>query len=314
MAILSDRLRTALEQRIAKNEQSILFLNRRGFARSLQCPSCGHVCMCPHCAVALTYHREDERLCCHVCGHQAVVPRKCPECKDPAIILQGYGTQKVEELLAKVLPKAKFARIDADAMRRKHALRDTLHAFKTHKIDILIGTQMIAKGLHFPNVTLVGILNADLGLHVPDFRAGERTFQLLTQVAGRAGRGDRRRQFQVGRRRRRPGRVEHREGDALKPACWNLRCHALELAASDPEFAVERDGWQVGSEPFRGGNHVSLAGNEFATVPDGADTVEFFAHHPARRVLEEIIGFRQDWQGWCCGRVHVEKMPCFSWK
>jgi primosomal protein N' (replication factor Y) (superfamily II helicase) len=189
-AILSDKLRTALEQRLEKGEQSILFLNRRGFARSLQCPKCGHVCQCPHCAVALTYHRTDERLVCHVCGHQAIVPRKCPECKDPAIIMQGYGTQKVEEVMAKVLPKAKIARIDADAMRRKHALRDTLNAFKSHKIDILIGTQMIAKGLHFPNVTLVGILNADLSLHVPDFRAGERTFQLITQVAGRAGRGD----------------------------------------------------------------------------------------------------------------------------
>jgi primosomal protein N' (replication factor Y) len=188
--ILSDKLRTALEQRLEKGEQSILFLNRRGFARSLQCPKCGHVCQCPHCAVALTYHRTDERLVCHVCGHQAIVPRKCPECHDPAIILQGFGTQKVEEVLAKVFPAAKFARIDADAMRRKNALRDTLNAFKAHKIDILIGTQMIAKGLHFPNVTLVGILNADLGLHVPDFRAGERTFQLLTQVAGRAGRGD----------------------------------------------------------------------------------------------------------------------------
>ena len=189
-AILSDKLRTALEQRLEKGEQSILFLNRRGFARSLQCTACGHVCQCPHCAVALTYHRTDERLVCHVCGYQSIVPRKCPECRDPNILLQGYGTQKVEEVLAKVFPKAKFARIDADAMRRKNALRDTLAAFKAHKIDILIGTQMIAKGLHFPNVTLVGILNADLGLHIPDFRAGERTFQLLTQVAGRAGRGE----------------------------------------------------------------------------------------------------------------------------
>ncbi len=189
-AILSDKLRTALEQRLEKGEQSILFLNRRGFARSLQCHACGHTCECPHCAVALTYHRTDERLVCHVCGHQAIVPRKCPECRDPSISYQGYGTQKVEEIMAKVLPDAKVARIDADAMRRKHALRDMLNAFKSHKIDILIGTQMIAKGLHFPNVTLVGILNADLGLHVPDFRAGERTFQLITQVAGRAGRGD----------------------------------------------------------------------------------------------------------------------------
>ncbi len=189
-AILSDKLRTALEQRLEKGEQSILFLNRRGFARSLQCTACGHACQCPHCAVALTYHRTDERLVCHVCGYQSIVPRKCPECRDPGILLQGYGTQKVEEVLAKVLPQAKFARIDADAMRRKNALRDTLAAFKAHKTDILIGTQMIAKGLHFPNVTLVGILNADIGLHVPDFRAGERTFQLITQVAGRAGRGE----------------------------------------------------------------------------------------------------------------------------
>ena len=190
VAILSDRLRTALEQRLAKGEQSILFLNRRGFARSLQCHGCGHVCECPHCAVALTYHRTDERLVCHVCGHQSIVPRKCPECKNPGIALQGYGTQKVEEVLQKVLPEARFARIDADAMRRKNALKDILRKFKSHKIDVLIGTQMIAKGLHFPNVTLVGILNADLGLHVPDFRAGERTFQLITQVAGRAGRGE----------------------------------------------------------------------------------------------------------------------------
>jgi primosomal protein N' (replication factor Y) len=140
--------------------------------------------------VSLTYHRTDERLVCHVCGYQAIVPRRCPECNDPAIAMHGYGTQKVEDVLKKLIPKAKIARIDADAARRKHALRDMLNAFKARKIDILIGTQMIAKGLHFPNVTLVGILNADLSLHIPDFRAGERTFQLLVQVAGRAGRGD----------------------------------------------------------------------------------------------------------------------------
>ncbi len=188
--ILSDRLRSALEKRLETGQQSILFLNRRGFARSLQCHSCGHTRECPHCAVALTYHRSEERLICHVCGHQAIVPRTCPECKNPEIALQGYGTQKVEEVLSKVLPTARFARIDADAMRRKNTLRDILRKFKTQKLDILIGTQMIAKGLHFPNVTLVGILNADLSLHIPDFRAAERTFQLITQVAGRSGRGE----------------------------------------------------------------------------------------------------------------------------
>ncbi|MGB1258949.1 MAG: replication restart helicase PriA [Akkermansiaceae bacterium] len=188
--ILSDPLRGHMEKKLAEGEQVILFLNRRGFARSLQCGSCGHVCECRHCALPLTFHRKEERLICHICGHQAITPKKCPECQDPSIRFQGYGTEQVEGVLKKVFPQARLARIDADSMRRKNALRDTLRAFRQRKIDIIIGTQMIAKGLHFPNVTLVGVLNADLGLHVPDFRAGERTFQLLTQVAGRAGRGE----------------------------------------------------------------------------------------------------------------------------
>ena len=189
-AILSDKLRVSMETKLKNGEQVILFLNRRGFARSLQCPPCGHVCECQHCAIPLTYHKGDERLVCHMCGYQTITPRKCPECGDKDIRLQGFGTEKVEKIIQKVFPQSRIARIDADTMRKKNALRDTLAKFKANKIDIIIGTQMIAKGLHFPNVTLVGILNADLGLHVPDFRAGERTFQLITQVAGRAGRGE----------------------------------------------------------------------------------------------------------------------------
>lgn len=189
-AILSERLRIAVDQRLTRGEQTILFLNRRGFASSVVCQACGHVVQCPHCSVSMTVHQQAGRLVCHVCGFQKLAPRKCPACADPAILLAGYGTERVEETLRKVFPTAKIARVDADAMARKNTLRDTLHAFKTGKLDILIGTQMIAKGLHFPNVTLVGILNADLALHIPDFRAGERTFSLLTQVAGRAGRGE----------------------------------------------------------------------------------------------------------------------------
>ena len=189
-AILSDRLRSAIDERLEKSEQVILFLNRRGFARSLQCPPCGHSIECNHCAIPLTYHRSEERLICHICGHQAVVPRVCPECKDPAIRFQGYGTEKAEIILNKLFKGYKIARLDTDTTRRKNALRDTLRDFRAKKIHILLGTQMIAKGLDFPNVTLVGVLNADLSLYAPDFRAGERTFQLLTQVAGRAGRGD----------------------------------------------------------------------------------------------------------------------------
>jgi len=188
-AILSDRLRSAIDERLEKDEQVILFLNRRGFARSLQCPPCGHAIECNHCAIPLTYHRSEERLICHICGHQAIVPKLCPECKDPAIRFQGYGTEKAEIILNKIFKGNKIARLDTDTTRRKNALRDTLRDFRAKKIKILLGTQMIAKGLDFPNVTLVGVLNADLSLYAPDFRAGERTFQLLTQVAGRAGRG-----------------------------------------------------------------------------------------------------------------------------
>jgi primosomal protein N' (replication factor Y) len=188
--ILSERLRQAITARLDRKEQSILFLNRRGFSTSLICGCCGYVAECPNCSVSLTYHRAAARVVCHICGHHAVVPAKCPECKDPGIRYSGTGTEKVEEAVGKLFPHAVIRRMDADAMARKDAYRDTLAAFRTGKIDILVGTQMIAKGLHFPNVTLVGIINADLALHLPDFRAGERTFQLLTQVAGRAGRGD----------------------------------------------------------------------------------------------------------------------------
>lgn len=189
-SIISEKMRQGIEARIAKKEQSILFLNRRGFSTSLSCVSCGYVAECPNCSISLTFHRAENRIICHICGHLEIAHSKCPTCKDPGIKYSGMGTEKVEESVARLFPKAVVRRMDADTMTRKEAYRETLTAFRTGKIDILLGTQMIAKGLHFPNVTLVGIINADLGLHLPDFRAGERTFQLLTQVAGRAGRGD----------------------------------------------------------------------------------------------------------------------------
>lgn len=190
LGILSERLRMAIEDRLHKGEQTILLLNRRGFARALQCPDCGHVVTCEHCALPLTYHATENRLICHLCGFRAVVPRRCPECRENNILLEGYGTQKVERVLRNCFPKARLQRVDADVTARKNALRDILADFRAHRIDILLGTQMISKGLDFPGVTLVGVLNADLGLCIPDPRAAERTFQLLTQVAGRAGRGD----------------------------------------------------------------------------------------------------------------------------
>ena len=188
--LFSPQLKEAINQRLDKGEQTILFLNRRGYSTSLQCPKCGYVCNCPNCSLALTFHRQEQKLACHICGHVEKVPLVCPKCKNPAIRFSGTGTQRVEETLAKLFPKARIQRMDADTMKRKDDYRKVLGDFRAGKTDILVGTQMIAKGLHFPNVTLVGIIYADLALHQPDFRAGERTFQLLTQVAGRAGRGD----------------------------------------------------------------------------------------------------------------------------
>jgi len=190
--LFSPQLKEAITQRLERNEQTILFLNRRGYSTSLQCPKCGYVANCPNCSLTLTYHRPEQKLSCHICGHNEKVPTVCPEpkCKNPAIRFAGTGTQKVEDILGKLFPQARIKRMDADVMRKKDDYRRVLGEFRHGKIDILIGTQMIAKGLHFPNVTLVGIIYADMALHQPDFRAGERTFQLLTQVAGRAGRGD----------------------------------------------------------------------------------------------------------------------------
>jgi primosomal protein N' (replication factor Y) len=190
--IYSPQLKEAIAQRLERKEQVILFLNRRGYSTSLQCPLCGYVAGCPNCSISLTYHRQDPKLICHICGHTETVPALCPNprCRSPQIRYAGIGTQKVEDTLAKLFPHARIVRMDSDALKRKDDYRRILGDFRAGKIDVLVGTQMIAKGLHFPNVTLVGIIYADLALHQPDFRAGERTFQLLTQVAGRAGRGD----------------------------------------------------------------------------------------------------------------------------
>lgn len=190
--IFSPQLTDAIAHRLERGEQTILFLNRRGYSTSLQCPVCGQVAGCPNCSISLTYHRQDQKLACHICGHTESVPAACPnpKCRNPEIRYAGLGTQKVEENLAKLFPHARIKRMDSDALKRKDDFRRILGDFRAGKIDILVGTQMIAKGLHFPRVTLVGIIYADLALHQPEFRAGERTFQLLTQVAGRAGRGD----------------------------------------------------------------------------------------------------------------------------
>jgi primosomal protein N' (replication factor Y) (superfamily II helicase) len=190
--VFSPELKEAMIKRLERKEQTLLFLNRRGFATSLQCNLCGYVAQCPNCSVSLTFHRAAQKIMCHICGFESNAPTVCPEpkCKNPGIRYSGLGTERVEATLTKIFPHARIRRMDSDTLKRKEDYRNILGDFRVGKIDILVGTQMIAKGLHFPNVTLVGIIFADLSLHIPDFRAGERTFQLLTQVAGRAGRGD----------------------------------------------------------------------------------------------------------------------------
>ena len=183
-------LKEAMLQRLERGEQTMLFLNRRGYSNNLMCQDCGHVVGCPRCSITLTYHQSIGRLCCHLCGYSEIAPKKCSSCGSGKIEYLGLGTERVEESLNQIFPEATITRMDSDSLKKKGQFKQILSDFRVGKIDILIGTQMITKGLHFPNVTLVGIIYADLSLHLPDFRAGERTFQLITQVSGRAGRGD----------------------------------------------------------------------------------------------------------------------------
>lgn len=187
--VVSEELESALSDRLAKREQSILLLNRRGYAAFVQCGSCGDVASCPNCSISLTYHRAPERLVCHYCQHAEPQRTQCPRCRGLMLQQRGLGTQQVERLLADRFPSANIARMDVDTTSGKWAHAEILDRVAAGEVDILLGTQMIAKGLDFPNVTLVGVVDADIGINLPDFRASERCFQLLSQVAGRAGRG-----------------------------------------------------------------------------------------------------------------------------
>jgi primosomal protein N' (replication factor Y) len=188
--VFSRALRESLEQSLARGEQALLFLNRRGFSTFALCRDCGFVHRCPNCSVSLTYHLPDKTFRCHYCDHVLSAPDRCPECASPAVLLFGIGTQRLEEEIKKILPQVPVSRMDRDSTTRKGSHQRILGQVRRGEVNLLIGTQMITKGHDFPRVTLVGVLAADLSLNVPDFRAGERTFQLLTQVAGRAGRGD----------------------------------------------------------------------------------------------------------------------------
>ena len=188
-SVISGRLKELMQDRLDKRQQVMLFLNRRGYAGFISCRMCGHVIQCPHCDVSLSVHNNG-KLVCHYCGYEEPRPQKCPNCGSEFIRGFRVGTQQVEEFVQKEFPQAKILRMDMDTTKEKDGHEKILSAFSNQEADILIGTQMIVKGHDFPNVTLVGILAADLSLHASDYRAGERTFQLLTQAAGRAGRGE----------------------------------------------------------------------------------------------------------------------------
>ncbi len=269
--VFSHLLHEAILQRLERREQTMLFLNRRGYSTSLQCPLCGYVAGCPNCSVSLTYHRQRQRLCCHVCGHEEAVPSECPDpkCRNPGIRYAGLGTERLEEALARQFAKARVARMDSDTLQRKSDYRRVLTDFRSGRIDILVGTQMIAKGLHFPNVTLVGIVYADLGLHLPDFRAGERTFQLLTQVSGRAGRGDI------------EGEVIVQAFTPFHPAIQYARRHDY-LGFYDQEIEFRQ---ALGYPPFARVALVTLRGRN-------EEKVQFSADHVRKELERVLVGFR----------------------
>ena len=190
LPVISRPLARALNETLAQGEQALLFLNRRGYATVLFCLFCGEVLQCHQCSVALTYHQGRDALICHYCGYEQPVPARCPQCQSTALKRYGLGTERVEAELQKIFPQARLARLDRDTAPHSGRALKLLEDFARHRYDILVGTQMISKGHHFPGVTLVGVIAADQHLFFPEYHAGERTFQLLSQVAGRAGRGE----------------------------------------------------------------------------------------------------------------------------
>jgi len=189
--LFTKHLVEALHQRLVREEQSILFLNRRGYANIVQCPECETTVTCNNCSLSLVYHHNAGLLKCHQCDYQMAMPQYCPYChKRTKLKIHGLGTEQVEAELKIIFPNARLLRMDRDTLHGKHALSRMLNKIRNHEVDIIVGTQMVTKGHDFPNITLVGVILADISLNIPDFRAGERTFQLLAQVTGRAGRGD----------------------------------------------------------------------------------------------------------------------------
>jgi primosomal protein N' (replication factor Y) len=255
--IFSAALRQALIANHQVGKQSLLFLNRRGYANYLQCRLCGEVLSCPHCSVTLKFHLRSRVLCCHYCGFSRQAPDCCPQCHEPALAGHGFGTEQVEEALGGFLPDVRVGRLDRDSVSQRHALERVLTAWRAHDLDVLIGTQMVAKGHDVPDVTLVGVLLADVSLNLPDFRAAERTFQLLTQVAGRAGRG------------LEPGRVIVQ---TYVPEHYSIRCAARHDFARFANYEL-RYRKRLGYPPFTRMVNIRCEGEDEEKVQACAESI-----------------------------------------
>lgn len=256
-AVVSQALIDHLRLSCERGEQGIVLLNRRGWAPIVECLACGHVVMCPHCDIGLTYHKGSDQLRCHYCGYETAYPDACPACHEPALSSKGLGTEQLEHLLKQAVPGMRTLRVDADTVGRKHAHARMLSRFAQGEADCLVGTQMVAKGLDFPKVTTVGVIQADRGLSIPDFRAAERTFQLVAQVAGRAGRGSH------------PGTVVVQAFDTEAPA---LRC-ALSLAVKRFYTAELQQRAEHSYPPHAGMLRFLWSGPSLRRVQNHAETV-----------------------------------------
>jgi primosomal protein N' (replication factor Y) len=271
--VLSAPLRTALRATLAEGGQTLLLLNRRGFSTKVFCFECGHAERCKHCDIALVYHAADQRLRCHYCDHQIPPPEVCSGCGAPDTALLGIGTQRVEEEVKALFPNARVLRLDRDSAARRGGAEPVLRALRDGAVDVVVGTQMVAKGHDFPGVRLVGVVLADLGLHLPDFRAAERTFQLLTQVAGRAGRG------------RTPGRVVVQTFSPTHYAVSHVRRHDYEAFYAE-ELAQRR---ALGYPPFGRLVHVGVSGPDEGAARDAAAALATAARAAAAPGVE-ILG------------------------
>jgi primosomal protein N' (replication factor Y) len=274
--IFSPLLREALIENYQVRKQSVLFLNRRGYANYLQCRSCGNVLSCSQCSVTLTFHLGGRVLQCHYCGFSRPAPDVCPYCREPELEGGGMGTEQVEEAVRRLLPQARITRLDRDSVRQKGFLGRVLDSWRAHETDVLIGTQMVTKGHDVPGVTLVGVLLADVALNIPDFRATERTFQLLTQVAGRAGRGEE------------PGRVIIQ---TYSPQHYSIRCAAQHdfsrFAALELRYRKK-----LGYPPFVRMVNVRFEGKDGERVRESAERfVQLaLARAPRNRKSISILG------------------------